>query len=485
LGLSFLVASLLMAPLYWPLVQQVFSRGGGYLGEYGTVRFSADLLAFFLPSPYNPFYMRQRSLQDLGARALGVVNGWDNVVSVFLGIVPLLTAGLALTTRRRRLGFWLTLGMTSAVLALGPLLKIGGSLAEVVIEERRSFVVLPYALLKEVPLIGLNRTPGRFGGLVTLALAVLVSYGAGRLLVKLTTRSTRLTIVGLLATFIILEQLWIFPFPVVDASIPLFYTQLAAEPMNYVVLELPLTAPYLSARPMLYQTRHQHRMVGGYLPRVPQPAREKAEAVAALALPGDIVVNEKAGPLELAPLGIRYVVVQKELMNRAGPTTAETAAKYLGKHLGEPNYEDTKILAFRVPQKVPLEKDEQMLYQLRNGWYPVEYWNGEPTRWTEGMGVLQIRAAEQIPEAQLTLNALSFKQLRRFKVLANDRIVGNFIAQNEGFQHYVTDDFALRRGDNTIVIQAVEACRIPLEFGENDGRCLALAIQSIRLLAGE
>jgi len=63
--------------------------------------------------------------------------------------------------------------MAAGVLALGPTLRLNG---------QSTSVPLPYRLIANLPLIRLSRQPDRFDVLVTLALAMMVAYGARALL---------------------------------------------------------------------------------------------------------------------------------------------------------------------------------------------------------------------------------------------------------------------------------------------------------------
>src|SRR5262249_49733273 len=65
------------------------------------------------------------------------------------------------------------IALAASLLALGPTLRLNGD---------STGVPLPYRLLADLPLIRLSRQPDRFDVLITLALAMMVAYGARALL---------------------------------------------------------------------------------------------------------------------------------------------------------------------------------------------------------------------------------------------------------------------------------------------------------------
>ena len=113
----------------------------------GLVGFSVDLLSFFLPAPSNPIAMAFPSIRDLS----GAVNITFSESIAYLGVFPIMLAFLAIYKGYGSLVRWLVLGVTTMVLSLGPLLKIGGRVVATQIDNISSPIVLPYALLANLP----------------------------------------------------------------------------------------------------------------------------------------------------------------------------------------------------------------------------------------------------------------------------------------------------------------------------------------------
>jgi len=205
---ALLLAALLSAPFLLPIVVGKLSGQMEYLGGgTGMTIFSVDLLAFLSPPPYHP-----------------VLSLWEKVHLVrsivyaesmaYLGLTALCLALWGVKRKSSEAGFWLILGISAAVLSLGPFLKVGGELVRYTIEGRESYIVLPYALLTKVPFFEWGRTPGRLSGTMSFALAVLASLGAGDILPRLKEQWARAAFVGGIALLILFEYISFFPFPI-------------------------------------------------------------------------------------------------------------------------------------------------------------------------------------------------------------------------------------------------------------------------------
>ncbi len=485
-GLAGAVAFLFLAPLYLPILQQAVVTKGGHLQEFGTVRFSADLLGFFLPSPHNPFYAKIGSLQALSSKASGETRGMHNTVTVFLGYFPILLALLGFWAQRRRLQFWLVAAAVYGILALGPLLKVAGNLVEYSVDQRRSFVVLPYALLTGLPVIGLNRVPSRLDAVVTLALCVLAAFGARSFLRRLATSARKwpsYAALTLATAFIMAEYIWIFPFPTTDASVPPFYDQVHQDSADYAILDLPLsTSASVFATPLYFQTHHAHKIVGGYLSRVPPSALAQAQDLADLAMPQDVFVGGRETPRRLAEMGIRYVVLHKEKLAASDRPNPAAIAGYLASWFGPAQYEDAKITVFET-RLAGRPEPNQVRVSLGPGWYSLEFWDGRPTRWVASESLLKLDIGQPSERMSLALDSTSFKRERKYRILVDGRDVGEFVARPESFQRHRTREFASNeQGEVVIKIVAEPPCRTPMELGEDtDARCLALAFQNIEV----
>ncbi len=325
LGLAFGIA----APMLLPFL---FSSVAGELDHYqkpGTVRFSADALALITPAPDHPLlqaepFQRWASFQRLG-------NPEENVA--YLGMTTLALAALGVWRFSRSARPWLLLAVVMIVLALGPFLKVGGSIVGetggsggIEVDGIRSRLPLPYAALRQLPFYGWGRIPNRQLMLAMLALAVLAGLGVRSLRGRRATAWTALA-----ALLIALEYLVALPYPTGSAALvqePVWRT-LRAEASGALV-SLPQW-DFFSFPPsneaLLAQTAHGQPIVGGYIHRLPPGSAESAKAIQELIVPPaarDIVPRpvgaEALGALRA--LGIATVLLHRDARS---PTVWEAA----------------------------------------------------------------------------------------------------------------------------------------------------------------
>jgi Interleukin-like EMT inducer len=252
---------------------------------------------------------------------------FSDINTVFLGWVTLALAlaGGWWASRRARLpdlAPWIWGTLVFAVLALGPLLQVAGRYRfnlDNLLPEGVS-VPLPFALLHFIPILNANRAPNRNSLILMLTLAVLVAFGAVWLLggvdawqrreggrgrnggaagqepgsvalgiapapaTRLSQFATRAwvpptwampAVAAVVAVALLVEHLAL-PLPTTDARVPEVYTQIAAEPGDFSVLQLPLGwrnsfGVLGSERTQIqyYQSVHGKPIIGGNISRAP------------------------------------------------------------------------------------------------------------------------------------------------------------------------------------------------------------------------
>jgi hypothetical protein len=220
---------------------------------------------------------------------------FGDINTVFLGYTTLALALLGAWRGRRKLKAWTWSALVFGILCLGPLLQINGryrfSLDNLLPEGVT--LPLPFALLHFIPFVNANRAPNRNSVILMLALAVLAAWGAAWLLGqigKLVDKETRKrenedvplsTCVPvylstcLLAALILAEHLAI-PLPTTDARVPEIYRQIAAEPGDFAIMQLPLgwrnsfgVLGSEQTQLQYFQTVHGKPMLGGNISRAP------------------------------------------------------------------------------------------------------------------------------------------------------------------------------------------------------------------------
>ena len=289
-------------PFLAPLVREQFMNRSGqdpYLGKEEETQ--TDLVAYVLPNLYHPLWgeaaapVHRRFLRQK-----------DHAVA--LGYVPLalIVYGLVRWRENRRARFWLGGLFLFIILALGPFPRING----------KPFpdVPLPYRLVGwSLPVRSL-RSPGRFNIIVGLCLSLAAAGAVARVLTPLSRRRAVATFV-VLSTLVLLEY-WSWPFPTRPPDIPVGYQEIADEPGDFAIVDLPISND-LSKQYMYYQTAHGRPTVTGHVSRPPADAYAFIEANDLLSsmwteqrpdLDGDPVADLAA----LADAGVGYVAVHKD-----------------------------------------------------------------------------------------------------------------------------------------------------------------------------
>jgi hypothetical protein len=276
IGLGF---GIVLSPLLIPMIRAARFNPQLQTGLDQSITLSADLLAFVLPSEMHPSW---------GEWARSIANNFSSTLSerlVFAGFVPLTLALVALIRGWRHMvvKFWTFITAAFFILALGPYLHIGGKIAAI----GGWPVPLPYLLLYNIiPFIGLTRSLSRYDLMVMLGLGVLAAIGIAALTgdqrptnlksktdntlpptphaSRFTFHASRFTL-PLLATFLICFEFLPIPYPVSQIDTPSFYFELARQPDDFTIAELPMN--WDRPTPMLYQTVHGKRLLTAYTSR--------------------------------------------------------------------------------------------------------------------------------------------------------------------------------------------------------------------------
>ncbi len=306
LALAMAVAVLIWAPVLVPVARDFLTGDYALTGWGESVKLSADAVGLVTPTALNPIARTARLFRDVGAaqadswaaalRAVEEGKGrFSDINTVFLGYTTLALAVLGAWVGRKHLRPWIWSALVFGVLALGPLLQINGRYRfslDNMLPEGVTFP-LPFTLLHFIPFINGNRAPNRNSAILMLMLAVLAGYGAAWLLGQVGRRGTKETrkqgseaaslstclpvylSTCLLAILILAEHLAV-PLPTTDATIPQVYHQIAAEPGDFAIMQLPLgwrnSFGVLGSEQtnlQYFQTAHGKPMLGGNISRAP------------------------------------------------------------------------------------------------------------------------------------------------------------------------------------------------------------------------
>jgi len=318
--------------------------------EAGILDYSADALALLVPPPGHLLCQVWPGLRGLSVQILSVGLSYTEGV-VYAGWVTLALAAIGTVwgwRRRLDVRLWVTVAAGVSLLALGPTLRVRGHQVTV----WGCPVVLPYRLVKMLPFLSWGRTPARLNLTAMFALAILAAYGVVWLVGRIHRRAWQRVVTGGLIALVLLDAIFLFPWPMADVSVPFFYRTLAADRRSVAVLDLPVGDYTADKYYLLYQMVHGHAIVGGYSYRRPPEAEEAMAKLEDLARPG-------GAPTALAEYGIGYVILHCDFLELV---ELETLTAHLANRLGPPLYEDERIVVFAVPGALeiappPLEVD--------------------------------------------------------------------------------------------------------------------------------
>ncbi len=332
-----------------------FTSGGGFADI-----FSADLAGYLLPTQLHPLLggIVKAWSQDAAAQS-GAAFAVDKGQQIYIGYVALAVALLGLWRGRRRgeTWFWAVAAACFTLLTLGPSLRIAG---------HDTGIPLPFRLLAALPFFKGNRYPSRYGVMLLLSLAPLVALGMRRISESAHRASAHsIPVKRLLAPLFpcFLAALLLFehlstPLPISDLRVPALYGQIAAEPGDFAVLELPPgwrngarvagKQDIVIMQELWNQTAHGKRVLGGNTSRNPefkfQYFSEDPTLARLIALTNAADLGDQHGALQAALasqpvaaadrvqarawatfLSVRYVMVHRDKL----PAATEAALREL------------------------------------------------------------------------------------------------------------------------------------------------------------
>ena len=380
LAVGALVAFVGYLPLAIPILAEM-ARAQEYSlkGWGGAEWLAADALGLLTPTALHPLWGGVAEAADLQ---------FQDTHTVFLGYALPLLALLGAIVYRKRLKLWITVAGASLLLALGPLLTVGGQQV-FDLDGLEVTVPLPFIILHYIPIINANRTPNRFSLTLMLALGVLVAFAVAWLLHQVSSFEFRVSsfthhvsrftpvlqvvIASALAALITFEHLAV-PLPLTDARIPPVYWRIAAETDDYAILQLPLgwrnsfgTLGSERTQIQYYQVIHHKRILGGNTSRNPDFKFEYFERLPVVKSIIDLEMYRPVSPEQRAIdealagdliylLDIRYLVVHPPVPGRLPYADTHAAVEEYVKAvlpLELLSEDKTGVRAYRVIQPPP------------------------------------------------------------------------------------------------------------------------------------
>jgi hypothetical protein len=264
------------------------ARAEPYAGAHDAVRFSADLLSFFVPNAASAW-------RGPFARWWRAFSGNDAESAAYVGYVPLALAAWA-AVRARASRPWLLVALAGFALALGPRLHLGGVVV--------SGAWLPWAWLERAfPALAWSGVPTRFSWLTTVGVCVAATAPLAALVRSGRRGAVTAVALGALA----LAESWPHRFVTSRWPAPQFLRDLAKDGERWAVLDA--TAP---TRQLWNQVLHRHPQVGGYVTRAPERLERFLTTTPVLRPffgPAGAAAPPPGGVRALQDLGVRFVIV--------------------------------------------------------------------------------------------------------------------------------------------------------------------------------
>lgn len=468
LALALALSLTIALPFLMPLIVGRFQSGLDYLATSGVVGHASDLLAYLTPSPYHPV-LRALDLVPAFAQRVFVDREAMRAALAYPGLIAALLALWGILKGNPRPWRWLVLALGAALFALGPLLVVGGEPLSYTTDGYRTHVLLPYALLRQLPFLDWARTPGRLNVVGMLGLGVLAAYGAADVFSRFGSQK-RAGVLGVgLTSVILFEFLPIWPFPVGDAAIPPVIQTIAEQPGDGAILHLPMDRRRVNHRALYFQTALERPIVGGEVLRAlpaTAPWWLSIEGLIDLAAP-DILprpVDAAVRRAWLRHFGVDWVVLHK--LEPGDEARYRPPAEQL---LGAAAVEDETLAAFLVPDEVP-SSTEPYLYTLgRSGWHSPQQDGSVWRRWMYNDGEIYLYSTREESGA-LRFNVDSHLDFPLLEVYRDDHLLDTFVV--DGRTAYTTRSFTLTKGMNVFRFHAPGGCPEMLD----DARCWSDAL---------
>jgi hypothetical protein len=462
--------------------------------------YSADLLAYFYPSPFHPLWgdSLSRAIKPWTATLIEklVFPGYTIYLLILIGL------GLGLRSRIKRepkkttatpnnrpllpgVGFWLVVAGIFAVLSFGRRLHING------VEHGPS---LPASVIFDLPILNVSRVPSRYAIITILTLGLVAAWGLTKLIAlsgewsasrKIKTRNYAL--VGL-SFFLLAFELFPAPYQMSDYKVAQFYRNLASDPGNYAIFSVPVIAydtTYMEA-----QIEHGKPIIGGFLARPPLypafngvPVFEQFRNAETAPKP-DILPYE---PLSLDVFrywNVRYLVVHEDRVQGQNQLDKLLSLAYKLFPSG-PVYKGESLQVFEVPPASAESAAQVFFYNPElNTWHDAESdgKNGS-YRWAKEREAKLEFYSGQPRKLEMEFPVWSFHEPHSLEVYLNGVKLPDASREIGTTPQNLRLSLDLKQGRNELTFKIGGNINHPADFApSSDTRPLTIAIGQIKFL---
>lgn len=246
--LIFILSLIFLSPYLGTMIYAKITNPDFNVPGHDPLMNSVDLMAFFVPNhtsiwqgSFNDYWVKWRL-------------SWEGVGFIGYSVLALsILALIGLAKKNKEVIFWGVCALIFFVLALGPLLQINGTIYK--------NIPLPYNWMeKYIPLLSFSGVPARFGVMMYLALAILVSFAIALILTK---RKIWKIIVLIVILIIMAVELLPARVKYTETGVPEFYQTIAKDKEDYAIIDVSIK----ESKVLYLQTIHQKRLVAGYTSR--------------------------------------------------------------------------------------------------------------------------------------------------------------------------------------------------------------------------
>ena len=293
------------------------------------VRQSISVLGVLSPSSGNPFW-GSHLRPILG----GDIGGSASYVGALGGLLALL--GIIYRPAAR---WWLLVALVAWLLALGPLLKWQDQVLSGSIAGYEAVVPLPYALLVNLPLSELARSPARFMLLFAPAFSLLAGFGAieccGSRFAQRRGRRMQIAAACVFAVLLLEDYRLFSAFPSVPADIPREIHNLRRRRDIRAVYNAPHDDARAAREAMFLQTAHVKPLIDG------------GDASVTTVDQARLALLSKFHPSLLQDAGADIVIINKARAMESGQLDLLQWRARQG--LGAPLFEDQRYAIYETP----------------------------------------------------------------------------------------------------------------------------------------
>ena len=463
-------------------------------------QWSADLLAFFLPSPYHTLW--GSLVEAIYANFTG--NVFEQ--TVYIGYVVLALALIALVkARQEETRVWALCAISFFVLALGPFLHIHGK-DLFRLGDATFYIPLPHLLFGFIPVLKGVRVASRFDVMLMLSLAVLVSFGLRCLLDHFDRQQWgakgQAVFLSLIAAVLLLEFVSV-PLPILDARLPKVYAEIGQdETSTGSLLDVPLGLDI--AKYQYYQTVHRKKLLMGFSPHPSRALKEYGNTfplIKAFKEPDHIL--DGAWPWDqqdalrlISVFDVDAIVLHREYLE---PAIVNRLQEVLMRTFPiEKRFEEGSLLVLWLARDRASQAHwdgaayrwdfdaAAALPWLLEGWWPPERRDEITFAWADGkpsrLWVFFPQRQDVVLELGLSPFIFPGCPQQGIKVYANERLLGEIEMEAEGWRSYSlrVPHSSLTAGVN--VFRFVYRCAAaPAQVlpGTPDARSLAVAFDFI------